>query len=154
MVAQYLFTFLCDWIHEDCSWLIAWWMIVNYFFFQEMCLWLLRIECNIADLLKMRSWCSQGLLGVLRDSSRGLLGVLRDSSRVYSESSETVLEVYLESSETVLEVYSKFSEPLPRSSPRASSRSLHRVRGSYYGRTQSRSRSQYSEFLGGAAQKN
>ena len=96
--------------HEDCSWLIAWWMVVNYFFIHQICSWLLRKnKMQYYRPTEDEILISTVVLGVLGASFGGLLRVLR----AYSESSEPVLEAYLESLEPLPEVYLESSKPLP-----------------------------------------
>ena len=118
--------------HKDCSRLIAWWMVVN--FFPRDLFVIIKKEL---DLILPTYWrwdlevrggtqnprdISQGLLGVFGDSSWGLLGVLGDSSRG------------------------------PLRVLGATSQSLLRVLGSSSESTQSHSRSKFSKFLSGVAQ--
>jgi len=82
--------------HEDYSWLIAWLMVVNYYFLSMR--YVCGYEFNNVILPTYNETSSRSLLGVLGASFQSLLGVFGPSSRSLLGVLGAVLEVYSESS--------------------------------------------------------
>ena len=105
--------------HEDYSWLIAWLMVVNYYFlsmryvcgyeFNNVILPTYN-ETSSRSLLRVLETSSRSLLGVLGASFQSLLGVFGPSSRSLLRVLGAVLEVYSESSESLKPVPEAYSE--------------------------------------------